>query len=152
MGGPGARDPRVRAARCAGRRADWARVDRGPDRGAARPRTEAGGGGARGRRRPGRGHRRPRQGGRLLRRGGPAGPGGPGPGGHRPLTEIVPVEREGPEAARAALERVVGEGGVALFPADTLYGLACDPLNAAAVERIHAIKGRDDRKPSAVMY
>ena len=44
------------------------------------------------------------------------------------------------------------EGGVAVFPADTLYGLACDPLNAAAVERIHGIKGRDEGKPSAVMY
>jgi L-threonylcarbamoyladenylate synthase len=41
---------------------------------------------------------------------------------------------------------------VALFPADTLYGLACDPLNGAAIERIHALKGRDEGKPSAVMF
>jgi L-threonylcarbamoyladenylate synthase len=68
------------------------------------------------------------------------------------MTEIVSIERDGPDAARAALERRVGEGGVAIFPADTLYGLACDPLNAGAVERIHSIKGRDDGKPSAVMY
>ncbi|HWB68856.1 MAG TPA: Sua5/YciO/YrdC/YwlC family protein, partial [Solirubrobacterales bacterium] len=33
-----------------------------------------------------------------------------------------------------------------------LYGLACDPLSADAIERIHRIKGRDDGKPSAVMY
>ena len=57
-----------------------------------------------------------------------------------------------PDAARAALERCVAEGGVAVFPADGLYGLACDPLDAAAIERIHRIKGRDDGKPSAVMY
>jgi L-threonylcarbamoyladenylate synthase len=68
------------------------------------------------------------------------------------VTEIVSVERVGADAARTALERCVGEGGVAIFPADTLYGLACDPLNATAVERIHAIKGRDERTPSAVMY
>lgn len=43
-------------------------------------------------------------------------------------------------------------GGVALFPADGLYGLACDPTRADAIERIHAIKGRDDGKPAAVMY
>ena len=43
-------------------------------------------------------------------------------------------------------------GGVAVFPADGLYGLACDPLDAAAIERIHEIKGRDDGKPSAVLY
>jgi L-threonylcarbamoyladenylate synthase len=68
------------------------------------------------------------------------------------MTETVSVEADGPDAARAALERCVGDGRVAIFPADTLYGLACDPLNAEAVERIHAIKGRDDGKPSAVMY
>jgi L-threonylcarbamoyladenylate synthase len=68
------------------------------------------------------------------------------------MTEIVSIERDGPEAARSALERRVGEGGVVVFPADTVYGIGCDPLNAAAVERIHSIKGRDDNKPSAVMY
>ena len=68
------------------------------------------------------------------------------------MTEIVSIDGDGAAAARAALERCVGEGGVAIFPADTLYGLACDPLNAEAVERIHAIKGRDEGKPSAVMY
>ena len=41
---------------------------------------------------------------------------------------------------------------MALFPADGLYGLACDPTRAEAIERIHRIKGRDDGKPSAVMY
>jgi L-threonylcarbamoyladenylate synthase len=68
------------------------------------------------------------------------------------VTEVVSIERDGADAARAALERCVGEGGVAIFPADTLYGLACDPLNADAVERIQEIKGRDEGKPSAVMY
>jgi L-threonylcarbamoyladenylate synthase len=68
------------------------------------------------------------------------------------MSEIVSTERDGAEAARAALERTIASGGVAVFPADGLYGLACDPLDAAAIERIHRIKGRDDGKPSAVMY
>jgi L-threonylcarbamoyladenylate synthase len=68
------------------------------------------------------------------------------------VTELVSIERDGPAAAVSALERTVQSGGVALFPADGLYGLACDPLNAVAIERIHAIKGRDDGKPSAIMY
>ncbi len=66
--------------------------------------------------------------------------------------EVVSIERDGAAAARAALDGCVYGGGVALFPADGLYGLACDPLRAEAIERIHAIKGRDDGKPSAVMY
>lgn len=68
------------------------------------------------------------------------------------MTEVVSIETDGPNAARGALERCVREGDVAIFPADTLYGLACDPLSAEAIERIHVIKGRDEGKPSAVMY
>ena len=70
------------------------------------------------------------------------------------MTELVSIERDGEAAARSALERSIGAGagGVAVFPADGLYGLACDPLDAAAISRIHALKGRDDGKPSAVMY
>jgi L-threonylcarbamoyladenylate synthase len=68
------------------------------------------------------------------------------------MTETVSIERDGSDAARSELERCVGRGGVAIFPADTLYGLACDPLEAQAVERIHSIKGRDEGKPSAVLY
>jgi L-threonylcarbamoyladenylate synthase len=68
------------------------------------------------------------------------------------MTEVVSVEMDGEDAARIALEECIWDGGVALFPADTLYGLACDPLDSSAIARIHEIKGRDDGKPSAVMY
>jgi L-threonylcarbamoyladenylate synthase len=68
------------------------------------------------------------------------------------MTVTVSIERDGAERARTGLELCIAAGGVAIFPADGLYGLACDPLNAAAIERIHAIKGRDDGKPSAVLY
>jgi L-threonylcarbamoyladenylate synthase len=68
------------------------------------------------------------------------------------MTEVVSVERDGAGAARAALERIVLEGGLAVFPADTLYGIACDPSKGAAIDRIHALKGRDEGKPSAVMF
>ena len=53
---------------------------------------------------------------------------------------------------RDALQRCLITGGVALFPSDTVYGLACDPNNRAAVERLYALKGRDLAKPSAVMF
>lgn len=68
------------------------------------------------------------------------------------MSAAISIDRDGAAAVRAALERTIHSGGVALFPADGLYGLACDPLNAAAIARIHEIKGRDDGKPSAVMY
>jgi glycine hydroxymethyltransferase len=68
------------------------------------------------------------------------------------LTEIVSIERDEAEAARSALERCLAGGGIAVFPADGLYGLACDPLDGVAIERIHRLKGRDEGKPAAVMY
>jgi L-threonylcarbamoyladenylate synthase len=50
------------------------------------------------------------------------------------------------------LEACVAAGGVAVFYADTVYGLACDPENRDAVRRLYALKGRPPRKPSAVMW
>ena len=50
-----------------------------------------------------------------------------------------------------ALARCVAAGGVAVFPADTVYGLACDPGSAAAVARLYALKGRPPAKPAAVL-
>ncbi len=68
------------------------------------------------------------------------------------MTVTVSIDRDGAERARTGLELCIAAGGVALFPADGLYGLACDPLNPDAIERVHQIKGRDDGKPSAVLY
>jgi L-threonylcarbamoyladenylate synthase len=51
-----------------------------------------------------------------------------------------------------ALGACVAAGGVAVFPADTVYGLACDPENADAVARLYELKGRPPEKPAAVMF
>ena len=50
------------------------------------------------------------------------------------------------------LERCIAVGGVALFPADTVYGLACEPDIDEAVTRLYALKGRRPDKPAAVMF
>ena len=68
------------------------------------------------------------------------------------MTVTISIERDGGERARTGLELCIAAGGIAVFPADGLYGIACDPLSAEAIERIHGIKGRDDRKPSAILY
>jgi L-threonylcarbamoyladenylate synthase len=54
--------------------------------------------------------------------------------------------------AAAALAACIAAGGVAVFPADTVYGLACDPCDQRAVESLYALKGRRPDKPSAVMF
>lgn len=51
-----------------------------------------------------------------------------------------------------ALERCLAAGGVAVVPTDTVYGLACDAANPAALARLHALKGRAQAKPAAVLF
>jgi L-threonylcarbamoyladenylate synthase len=68
------------------------------------------------------------------------------------MTDSVRIAEDGAAAARRTLEDCIRSGGVALFPADTVYGLACDPESDAAVERMHALKGRGRERPAAVMF
>ena len=42
--------------------------------------------------------------------------------------------------------RVMREGGIILYPTDTVWGIGCDATNAAAVERIYRLKQRSDSK------
>jgi len=49
-------------------------------------------------------------------------------------------------------EECIAGGGVAVFPADTVYGLACDPEDERAVARLYELKGRPPDKPAAVMF
>lgn len=42
----------------------------------------------------------------------------------------------------AVAARVLSHGGLAIFPTDTLYGLAADPRNPAGVDRVFRLKGR----------
>ncbi|HVW16711.1 MAG TPA: Sua5/YciO/YrdC/YwlC family protein [Solirubrobacteraceae bacterium] len=55
-------------------------------------------------------------------------------------------------ARRSAFEAAIRSGATVVFPADTVYGLACDPSSAAAVQRMYALKGRAPDKPAAVMF
>lgn len=50
------------------------------------------------------------------------------------------------DIARNAVE-IFHKGGVVLFPTDTLYGLGADAFSNEAVDKIYAIKGRDEGKP-----
>jgi L-threonylcarbamoyladenylate synthase len=52
----------------------------------------------------------------------------------------------------ATFERCMAVGGVALFPADTVYGLATEPDSREGVERLHRIKGSPPGRPAAVMF
>jgi L-threonylcarbamoyladenylate synthase len=52
----------------------------------------------------------------------------------------------------ATFERCISVGGVALFPADTVYGLATEPDSPEGVDRLYRLKGRAPDTPAAVMF
>lgn len=49
------------------------------------------------------------------------------------------------EDIKRAVE-VMRQGGVILYPTDTVWGIGCDAMNAEAVKKVYAIKQRDDSK------
>ena len=49
-------------------------------------------------------------------------------------------------------ERCIAAGGVALFPSDTVYGLATEPDSAEGRGRLYGLKGRREETPAAVMF
>jgi L-threonylcarbamoyladenylate synthase len=66
-------------------------------------------------------------------------------------TQVLAVDPNSPD--RAAIERaaaVLRAGGLVAFPTETVYGLGADALDAAAVGRIFAAKGRPAHNPLIV--
>ena len=64
------------------------------------------------------------------------------------MTQVLTVHPDrlkGRHIQRAA--DVLRQGGVIVYPTDTIYGLGCDITNKQAIERVQRIKGRDKKKP-----
>jgi len=49
------------------------------------------------------------------------------------------------EALKKSAE-ILKQGGVILYPTDTVWGIGCDAKNEAAVEKVFALKKRADTK------
>ncbi len=47
--------------------------------------------------------------------------------------------------------RIVGQGGLVLYPTDTIYGLGCDPSRPDALRRLLSVKGRPEGKGMLVL-
>ena len=61
------------------------------------------------------------------------------------IIRIDPAQPSPPLIDKAA--EVIQEGGVIVYPTETLYGLGANPLNPEAMNRLYAIKGREKTKP-----
>lgn len=67
-----------------------------------------------------------------------------------PLHPKLRIMRYDKEDIQAAL-RVLREGGIIVYPTDTVWGLGCDATNAEAVKRLYALKEREDSKSMLVL-
>ncbi len=47
--------------------------------------------------------------------------------------------------------QVLRNGGIIVYPTDTVWGIGCDATNAEAVKRIYALKQREDSKSMLVL-
>ncbi len=60
-----------------------------------------------------------------------------------PAARVLRVDRDAPDPGTLRLAaRILTTGGVVAYPTDTLYGLAADPRDPAAVDRLVAAKRR----------
>jgi L-threonylcarbamoyladenylate synthase len=67
-------------------------------------------------------------------------------------TRVLRVDASAPSAAAIAdAAAVLAAGGVVAFPTETFYGLAVAALDAAAVRRLFALKGRPESRPILVL-
>ena len=47
--------------------------------------------------------------------------------------------------------KILKQGGIVVYPTDTVYGLAVDATNVKAVDKLYKLKGRDFKKPIHVI-
>lgn len=60
------------------------------------------------------------------------------------------IKRYDKEDLQEAL-RVLRDGGIIVYPTDTVWGIGCDATNEEAVKRIYALKQREDSKSMLVL-
>jgi L-threonylcarbamoyladenylate synthase len=61
--------------------------------------------------------------------------------------ERIHLTEDSLDACVERAEAVLAQAGVILYPTDTLYGLGADAFLDEAVDKVYAIKGRDEKKP-----
>ena len=66
-----------------------------------------------------------------------------------PIQPIDPVHPQPRHVQRAVA--LLSGGGIVAYPTDTYYALGCDLFQKKAMERLAALKHRDDRKPFAFL-
>jgi L-threonylcarbamoyladenylate synthase len=73
------------------------------------------------------------------------------PRSHLPAVVVWPSDAGEQDALVDQAAAILRDGGLVVFPTDTVYGIAADPLNQAAVESIFVVKQRPTEKRIALL-
>jgi len=64
------------------------------------------------------------------------------------MSKIIPTNSINPQKEIIhKASNIISNGGLVIVPTETVYGVACDPKNNEAIERLQKTKGRDKNKP-----
>ncbi len=63
------------------------------------------------------------------------------------VANVIDARKESHGRVVEEVAGVVLHGGTVIFPTDTVYGIGCDPYNAASIARIYGAKERPANKP-----
>ena len=64
------------------------------------------------------------------------------------MSKIIKIDPEKPNMDKIKYAcDIISRGGLVILPTETVYGIACNPQNAAAMKRLQDSKGRDPKKP-----
>ena len=69
----------------------------------------------------------------------------------KPKKEEIQKSRAEMEADIVHCLKTLSDGGLILYPTDTVWGIGCDATNAEAVNRVYQLKQRDDSKALIVL-
>lgn len=67
------------------------------------------------------------------------------------MRRIALGEKETLETSIREAVSVLKQGGLIIYPTDTLYGIGADALNKEAIKKVYELKGRDFTKPLSVV-
>ena len=69
----------------------------------------------------------------------------------KPKKEEIQIIRAKMDADITQCLKTLSDGGLILYPTDTVWGIGCDATNAEAVKRVYQLKQRDDSKALIVL-
>lgn len=63
------------------------------------------------------------------------------------MLQISVDERWPNERQIGRVAHIISNGGLVVYPTDTIYGLGCDMMNKKSVERVYEMKGKNRKHP-----